>query len=231
MVSYWDEVAAATVTAPASASDATEAERFPNYAFDMTTVHVAMYDAAMAIAGTHQPYKVTPAAPAAGASMEAAVAAAAYGVLQGSVPEPRRAVPGEVRRRAGARSPTPPPRRRASRSAPRSPTRSWRDRANDGRATALPAYVPGTLPGQFRGVNPIGRTNPYVKPFSLMSASQFRAPGPPALDSATYTADFNETRDLGGAASTTRTLEQTEAARFHTEPPPRFWTRNLASSR
>ncbi len=101
------------------------------------------------------------------------------------------------------------------------------DRANDGRATVLPAFVPGTEPGQFRGVNPIGRTNQYVKPFSLMSASQFRAPGPPALDSATYTADFNETRDLGGATSTARTVEQTEAARFHTEPPPRFWTRNL----
>jgi hypothetical protein len=101
------------------------------------------------------------------------------------------------------------------------------ERASDGRATVLPAFVPGTLPGQFRGVNPIGRTNQYVKPFSLMSASQFRAPGPPALESATYTANFNETRDLGGAASTTRTVEQTESARFHTEPPPRFWTRNL----
>ena len=31
VVSYWDEVAAATVTAPARATDATESERFPNY--------------------------------------------------------------------------------------------------------------------------------------------------------------------------------------------------------
>ncbi len=45
-----------------------------------------MYDAAMAIAGTHRPFVVTPTTPAAGASMEAAVAAAAYGVLKGLFP-------------------------------------------------------------------------------------------------------------------------------------------------
>ena len=32
---------------------------------------------------------------------------------------------------------------------------------------------------------------------------------------------------LGSAASVTRTAEQTDLARFHTEPPPRFWTRNM----
>ena len=226
MVSYWDEVAAATVTSPASASDATEAERFPNYAFDMTAVHLAMYDTAMAIAGTHQPYKVTPAAPAAGASMEAALAAAAYGVLKGLFPN-RAALYQAKYDDALATVSDAAAKAQGVALGTEVANAILADRASDGRATALPAFVPGTLPGQFRGVNPIGRTNQYVKPFSLMSASQFRAPGPPALDSAVYSADFNETRDLGGAASTTRTIEQTESARFHTEPPPRFWTRNL----
>jgi hypothetical protein len=226
MVSYWDEAAAATVTAPASASDATESERFPNYAFDMTAVHVAMYDAAMAIAGTHQPYKVTPAAPATGASMEAAVAAAAYGVLKGLFPN-RSALYQTKYDDALATVSDAAAKAQGVALGTEVANAILADRAGDGRATALPVFVPGTLPGQFRGLNPIGRTNQYVKPFSLMSASQFRAPGPPALDSATYTADFNETRDQGGATSTTRTLEQTESARFHTEPPPRFWTRNL----
>ena len=226
MVSYWDEVAAATVNAPASASDATESERLPNYAFDMTTVHVAMYDAAMAIAGTHQPYKVRPAAPAAGASMESALAAAAYGVLQGLFPN-RAALYQAKYDDALAAITDAAAKAQGVALGTEVANAILADRANDGRATALPAFVPGTQPGQFRGVNPIGRTNQYVKPFSLISASQFRAPGPPALDSATYTADFNETRDLGGATSTTRTVEQTESARFHTEPPPRFWARNL----
>jgi hypothetical protein len=225
-VSYWGEVAATTINAPASASDATESERFSNYAFDMTAVHVAMYDAAMAIAGTHQPYKVTMTAPATGASMDAALAAAAYGVLKGLFPN-RAALYQARYDEALATIADAAGKAQGIALGAEVANAILADRANDGRATALPAFVPGTLPGQFRGVNPIGRTNQYVKPFSLISASQFRAPGPPALDSAAYTADFNETRDLGGASSTTRTVVQTEAARFHTEPPPRFWTRNM----
>ena len=101
------------------------------------------------------------------------------------------------------------------------------DRANDGRAVVLAPYVPGTLPGQFRGVNPIGRNQPFIKPFSITSMAQFRAPGPPALDSAAYAADVEETKAFGALNSTVRSAEQTEAARFNTEPPPRFWARNL----
>jgi len=225
-VAYWDEVAAGTINAPASTNDTTEAERFPNTSLDMPTVHVAMYDAAMAIAGTHQPFKVTPATPAGGASMEAAVAAAAYGVLKGLFPN-RSALYQTKYDDALATIADGPAKTQGIALGTEVASAILADRANDGRATVLPAFVPGTEPGQFRGANPVGRNFPYVKPFSIRSASQFRAPGPPALDSATYTADFNETRELGGAASTTRTLEQTEAARFHTEPPPRFWSRNM----
>lgn len=226
MVSYWDEVAAATVNAPASASDATQSEKAPNYAFDMTSMHVAIYDVVMAFAGTHQPFIVVPATPAAGASMEAAVAAAAYGVLKGLFPN-RAALYQTKYDEALATIADGTAKMQGIALGAEVANAVLAARADDGRATVLPAFVPGTLPGEFRGVNPIGRTNQYVKPFSITSASQFRAPGPPALDSATYTANFNETRDLGGAASTTRTVEQTEAARFHTEAPPRFWTRNL----
>lgn len=226
MVSYWDEVAAATVNAPASASDATESERFPNYSFDMPAVHVAMYDAAMAIAGTHQPFLVTPAASAEGASMDAAVAAAAYGVLKGLFPNRASLYQGKYDE-ALASIADDEAKTKGIAIGAEVAAAVLANRANDGRATVLPAFVPGTEPGQFRGVNPVGRTNPYVRPFSMLSASQFRAPGPPPLNSAVYTADLKETQDLGGATSTTRTVEQTESARFHTEPPPRFWTRNL----
>ena len=226
MVSYWDEVAATTVNAAASPSDTTQSEKAPNFAFDMTSVHVAMYDAAIAIAGTHQPFKVTPAAPAADASSEAAVSAAAYGVLKALFPN-RSALYQAKYDTALAAVPDGDAKAQGIALGTEVANAIVADRANDGRATVLPAFVPGTEPGQFRGVNPIGRTSPYVRPFSIRSASQFHAPGPLALDSAAYAADVNETRDLGGAASTTRTLEQTEAARFNTEPPPRFWTRNL----
>ena len=63
--------------------------------------------------------------------------------------------------------------------------------------------------------------------FALESASQFRAEGPPDLTSFAYARDLNEVKALGSAASLVRTAEQTDLARFHTEPPPRFWTRNM----
>ena len=101
------------------------------------------------------------------------------------------------------------------------------NRANDGRSVLLAPYVPGTEPGKFRGVNPISRYFPSIRPFTLTSVAQFRPPPPPALDSATYAADINETKALGGAVSTARTAAQFETARFHTEAPPIYLTRNF----
>ena len=56
-----------------------------------------------------------------------------------------------------------------------------------------------------------------VKPFVLQSGNQFRAPTPPALNSAEYTAAFNDVKTLGGdgiITPTTRTAEQTEIGIF-----------------
>jgi hypothetical protein len=226
VVSYWDEIAAAVITAPAAPTDATESERFSNYAADMATLHVALYDTAIAIAGSHQPYKVTPASPAEGASTEAAVNAAAYAVLSGLFPN-RAALYQTKYTDAQAAIADGAAKAQGITLGNEVAAAILADRAGDGRAVALAPFVPGTLPGQFRGVNPVARNQQYIKPFTLTSAAQFRALAPPALDSAAYAADVNETMSLGALNSTTRTSEQTEAARFHTEPPPRFWTRNL----
>ena len=53
---------------------------------DLATMHLAMYDAVVAIEGKYQPYAVTPLSPAAGASSTAAAGAAACAVLQGLFP-------------------------------------------------------------------------------------------------------------------------------------------------
>jgi hypothetical protein len=58
-----------------------------------------------------------------------------------------------------------------------------------------------------------------MTPFSLDSPDQFRPPPPPALDSNTWARDYNEVKELGSATSTTRTDEQTLAARFWAEAP------------
>jgi hypothetical protein len=61
-----------------------------------------------------------------------------------------------------------------------------------------------------------------VTPFTLLSASQFWLPGPPALTSEAYARDYDKVKSLGGQVSTARTPEQTEIARFWFEGPPAF---------
>jgi hypothetical protein len=100
-------------------------------------------------------------------------------------------------------------------------------RANDGRATPLATFAAGTGPGEFRGPAIVGRSYPFIQPFLLSSASQFRPAQTPALTSAAYAADYNETRSLGGSTSTARTQDQATTATFHTETPFTFWPKNL----
>jgi hypothetical protein len=226
-VSQWNEIATTTINLPATATGTPEEQR-PNTLVDLATVHVAIYDALVAITGTHRPYAVTPTAAAAGASQEAAVAAAAYRVLLGLFPS-RSASYQAAYDTFVAGLPNGTAKTQGLALGAEVAAGILALRANDGRSVALAPYVPGTGPGQFRGVNPVGRPNPFIKPFALTSIAQFRAPGPAALTSAEYAADVNETKALGSAASSTRTAEQTEIARFHTQAPPTFWPTNVRS--
>jgi len=53
-----------------------------------------------------------------------------------------------------------------------------------------------------------------MTPWVINSPSQFRPGGPPALTSAQYAADYNETKSMGNILSTTRTDAQTLACQF-----------------
>lgn len=68
---------------------------------------------------------------------------------------------------------------------------------------------------------------PAMRPFTLTSAMQFRADGPPDLTSASYAYAFNEVKHLGAAGGAALTADQQEIARFHTENPAVLTTRNL----
>ncbi len=226
-VSYWNEIATNTVNVPATASGTPQEQR-PSTSIDLAAVHLAIYDALMAITGTHQTFAIASSAgaPASNASQPAAVGAAAYGVLKGLFPA-RTAQYQSAYDSFVAGLPDTPGRQAGLQIGAEAARGILALRANDGRSVALPPYAPGNGPGQFRGVNPIARFLPSVKPFALTSASQFRVPPPPALDSTAYARDFDETRALGGTVSAARTDAQLEIGRFHTEPPPRFWPRNL----
>jgi hypothetical protein len=72
--------------------------------------------------------------------------------------------------------------------------------------TTAGAYVPTAMPAVVQWTN--------RKPWIMTKADQFRPGPPPALTSVTWTKDFNEVKQVGGKASTLRTPEQTEIARF-----------------
>jgi hypothetical protein len=68
-----------------------------------------------------------------------------------------------------------------------------------------------------------------VTPFGYDDPARFRPKAPPALDSRTYTADYNESKDLGRATGTSRTLEESETALFWSPSASALWTANLRS--
>ena len=108
-------------------------------------------------------------------------------------------------------------------------TVAWRNA--DGFSTAPPAYIFSSAPGQYQPTPggtgaPKFRSLATTTPFALTSPSVFRPAGPPALTSARYTASFNEVKALGGLTSTTRTVYQTETAKFwQADTPVAMWDR------
>jgi len=111
-------------------------------------------------------------------------------------------------------------------------------RNNDGSNSSAP-WAEGTLPGQWRS-DPLhspqtawGPTWGAVQPFAVNGATQFAPPGTPALNSAAYTAAFNQVKQWGDLNSASRTADQTKIALFWAYdrpsmgPPPVLFLKNL----
>src|SRR6266436_2295470 len=101
-------------------------------------------------------------------------------------------------------------------------------RSADGANLTSPSYVPGTQPGDYQLTPPNFAPADFtqwsqVTPFALARANEFRPGPPPALTSDTYTEVFNEVKDLGFIASTTRTAEQTQIGKFWNGNIQDFW--------
>ena len=94
-------------------------------------------------------------------------------------------------------------------------------RADDG-ATAPEAYRPFTTPGRYVPTAlPAVPQWPQRKPWLLSSPAQVRPAAPPALGSERWARDFNEVKSIGSQRSTLRSAEQGDIARFwETTLPP-----------
>ena len=240
-VSYWSGIAKTVIVDMAARGGSPSA-------VDFAYVHAAIYDAVNAIDKRYTVFAVSPTTPPDGASEPAAVAAAAATILKalftaaaqqafvtaqydtyvGLIPasdEKNRgiAVGTEVANAFLAQR-HPGPRQ---------------DLGQDGRNATCATdvrlcYTFGAGPGVYQltpGANPDPNITPaaqwvgILRPFAVLSQSQFRADGPPNLSSAQWADDYNETKLFGAATGSARTQEQTDIGLFYTDNPGAYGNR------
>jgi hypothetical protein len=243
-LAFWSTEARCAIV-PAGPAGAFGAENFGNKfpgeaAVYMGIVHVALYDAAVAVTGRYEPLTIT--LHAREASPEAALATAAYETLVGlpalglggnraildadyaafmsAIPEgPSKEQGTDVGRTVAAA------------------VLAWR--SNDGleqNPTLADLNPPPAGPGVWQPAPgpALGLRLPGVRPLALRTASQFRPDGPDSLASQDWADDFNLVKSIGRIDSPTRTAAQTTEARFWTDHDIRQWNDallNLAADR
>jgi hypothetical protein len=146
-------------------------------------------------------------------SPEAAVHSAARGVLAGLYPRQKPAVDAAYEA-AIAALPQGEARTAGIAAGAKAAADVLESRKSDG-FNSPSEYRPVTAPGEYVSTTmPVMSHVAKVKPFVIPSVSRFRPGGPPPLESAQWARDFNETKELGGVASTKRTAWQTETGKF-----------------
>jgi hypothetical protein len=232
-VTEWNLNAEKAVLSSAIRADAVSTARV------YVLMHAAIFDAVNGIERRYTPYHVDVTAPR-GASRRAAAIEAAYTTLVALFPSQKSPLDGELASSL------------ASLSADDEDSDdcqsidlglAWGQqvandilawRSSDGFNTSLPPVIGGLAPGQWRPTPPgfLSMAVPQVAtmlPYAIASPSQFRPAGPPALNSAQYAANFNETKTLGSASSSSRTAEQTLIANYWAGNASVSWNR-VASS-
>ncbi len=236
-VTHWNQLATSTL----GALPGPDGGAPPAFSINMGMVQGAVYDAVNAIGpNRHRPYLLDRRT-GTRASIDVAVATAAYGVLSELVATAPERVP--FPGRAGLLSELSSA-YAASLSAVRDGSRKKQgvavghaaaaamlhDREGDGRFGPS-AWVPNSAPGHWQPLlSPTGAPlldpTPWagnVRPFLIRSSSQFRSVRPPALESAQWATEFNEVKALGRSTGSTRTDEQTYVAKWWQSAPVFSW--------
>ena len=211
----WNEIAVNTVNAQPPITSAPSAA-----SIFVAMVQGAVYGAVNAVDRHGRPYLVKHSYPK--ASAEAAAATAAFRVLNTLFPSPTlqaaydaslAGIPDGARKAAGIQVGT-------------MAADAMLAEGHDGRALiscTFGTFVPGIWQPLATATGaPACDPSPWVKdakPFLVQSGSQFRTPGPYALTSAAYVADFNEVKAIGSLNSSTRTAAQSHIAAFWNTNP------------
>lgn len=240
-VSYWSGIAKTVIIDMAARGGSPSA-------VDFAYVHTAIYDAVNAIDKRYTVFAVSPITSPDGASEPAAVAAAAATILKALFTAPAQQAfvdaqyaayvglipPGDAKTRGIAVGTEVANAFLAQRNpGPR------QDLGQDGRNATCATdvrlcYTFGAGPGVYQ-LTPGASSNPNVtpaaqwvgilKPFAVVSQSQFRADGPPNLTSAQWADDYNEVKLFGAATGSARTQEQTDIGWFYTDNPGAYGNR------
>ncbi|WP_244928890.1 vanadium-dependent haloperoxidase [Nocardioides sp. W7] len=236
-VRAWNEIAVKTlIDLPGPAGGAPPAAQ----------VHVAMvqgavFDAVNAIGRKHYRSYLLTKRFSARASKDAAVAAAAYGVLREivstvpNVPEASRAtVLATLATQYGealALIPDGWSETKGTAAGQAAAAAMIAARADDGRFGPS-QWVPNPAPGHWwpqtnpATGQPVLDPTPWVggvDPFTVKSSSQFRTRGPLRLSSAKWAKEFNEVKAIGAVSGSTRTTTQTYIARWWQSTPVKSW--------
>ena len=227
-VRVWNERAVIALTnGPAAATPGVQFP--PPVAFiHLAIVQGAVYDAVNAIKGGHDPYLKGLKA-ATSASKGAAASTAAHHVLIGLIdqapltPALTAGVKSAIKARldaeyAGslAEIPAGQAKLKGIEVGAAAAAAMLANRAGDGRFGA-PGFPTGSGPGEWRPVPPSLGNDPNgwvrnVRPFTLPRPEYFHTPGPLAMTSSQYAAEFNEVKAFGPATGSTRTQAQTTMA-------------------
>ena len=204
MVTVWNTIMQDTVIVPPT--NPTRQSRWG------AIVQLAVYEAVNSITGDYEPYLGTIEAPA-GASLDAAVIAAAHRTLEGLRPsvdlDPLRdqwlaTIPDGLSKQDGIQV------------GEEAAAAMLALRATDGSDAIVP-YTPGTEPGDWQPAPPAFTPAllpgwGQVMPFALVEGSQFRLPPPPGLHTRRYAEDYNEVKLLGRIDSPFRPQDRTDVA-------------------
>ncbi len=214
VITDWDEKAIAAVQAMANLGGTNPymAQRM------MAMVHTAMFDAVNSIERRYRPYLVQLSSDPT-TSKEAAAAAAAATVL-GTI-NPRTADEMKIALAIYVGSiQDGSPKSDGVKLGEAVAAKVLESRANDG-SDAPDVYRPRTTPGVYiPTATTISSMWPDMKPFAMTKGSQFRPSPPISMETKEWATDYNELKGYGGEASTKRTAQQTETARFWLVGPP-----------
>ena len=178
----------------------------------MAMMHLAVFDAINSIDGRYKPYLIQLPARS-DTSKEAAAVSAAATILAAVDPKSAESIKASLAAELD-RIPQGQARTDGIKLGEAVALNMIQSRANDGASTPE-TYRPVTTPGVYVPTPQMFVPQwPKVRPFAMTAGDQFRPRPPVSLDSERWAADYNEIKTLGRVDSSTRTDEQTQAARF-----------------